>query len=171
MADIKKLENAIETIKSLVFCGNCTTGDCKNCDRFKAKNLAIETLQEKLDHEKQLELLKKGKIVFSQLSEQVKIERVRQWAIDEKIQDKLIELLKQENERKNPKPLTLEELKQMEGEPVWVHTPYNKKGYWDMIVEFDDYYDIMEMYKSDYIEYEKIHTEELLFYRHKPKEE
>ena len=30
--------------------------------------------------------------------------------------------LREQQERENPKPLTLDELRQMDGEPVWLHT-------------------------------------------------
>ena len=43
MMDIQK---AIKTLNSLVFCGSCTTGPCKDCDRKNAKDTAIQGLKE-----------------------------------------------------------------------------------------------------------------------------
>lgn len=38
-------QEIIETIKYLNFCGLCTTGDCKNCERKIAKDKVLELLK------------------------------------------------------------------------------------------------------------------------------
>lgn len=40
------IQRAIDTLNHLVFCGSCTTGPCKDCDRKNAKDTAIQGLQE-----------------------------------------------------------------------------------------------------------------------------
>lgn len=42
------VERAIETLGWLVFCGACTGGDCKNCERYNAKNMALEALKKQI---------------------------------------------------------------------------------------------------------------------------
>lgn len=59
MTDIEKV---IETMKGLCLCGNCTTPSikgferCADCNRYKAKQLTIQALQEKAEREKNLPL-------------------------------------------------------------------------------------------------------------------
>lgn len=40
------IQKAIDTLNHLVFCGSCTTGPCKDCDRKNAKDTAIQGLKE-----------------------------------------------------------------------------------------------------------------------------
>ena len=40
------IDKAIDTLNQLVFCGSCTTGPCKDCDRKNAKDTAIQGLKE-----------------------------------------------------------------------------------------------------------------------------
>ncbi len=39
------IERAIETMKGLTLCGSCTQGNCKECDRKNAKDMAIPALE------------------------------------------------------------------------------------------------------------------------------
>lgn len=78
----------------------------------------------------------------------------------------VLDALREKMERENPKPLTIEELRQMDGEPVWVVWPDNriKSNWWIpgnyawSVMEFDD--PIME----------RKYGETWIAYRHKPKE-
>lgn len=36
---------AIEVIRCINFCGTCTTGNCKECEKFVAKEMAINALK------------------------------------------------------------------------------------------------------------------------------
>ena len=40
------IEKAVNTLNHFVFCGSCTTGPCKDCDRKNAKDTAIQGLRE-----------------------------------------------------------------------------------------------------------------------------
>ena len=40
------IEKAVDILNHLVFCGSCTTGPCKDCDRKNAKDTAIQGLKE-----------------------------------------------------------------------------------------------------------------------------
>lgn len=40
------IEEAIDILNHLVFCGSCTTDPCKDCDRKNAKDTAIQGLRE-----------------------------------------------------------------------------------------------------------------------------
>lgn len=40
------IEETIDTLNHLIFCGGCTTGPCKDCDRKNAKDTAIQGLKE-----------------------------------------------------------------------------------------------------------------------------
>lgn len=44
-----------------------------------------------------------------------------------------LEALKEKRERENPKPLTVEELRGMIGEPVWVQVKSTESGYWSIV--------------------------------------
>lgn len=73
-------------------------------------------------------------------------------------------------ERENPKPLTLEELRQMDGEPVWI----NDEKCWG-IINIDEYGQwagvpfVTFYYKSVRCDWH-IEKRGLTCYRHKPKE-
>lgn len=41
-------KQALETLKGLCLCGICTTGDCANCERYNAKNRAVEALEKQI---------------------------------------------------------------------------------------------------------------------------
>lgn len=77
-----------------------------------------------------------------------------------------IDALREQEDRANPQPLTLEELDRMEGEPVWVEH-YSNGGEW-VTVHWDIHNSITTAYKaclrkSDYGEY-------WIAYRHKQEE-
>ena len=77
-----------------------------------------------------------------------------------------IDALLEKAEREDPKPLTLEELRQMNGESVWIVWPDRRiKSMW-WIVGSPDWY-LMEF--DDPIE-EKRYGSVWIAYRHKPKE-
>lgn len=56
--------------------------------------------------------------------------------------NRIIELMEEESARKNPRPLTEEELRSMIGEPVWMVSPYvtMREGRWEIVD--DDFFDI-----------------------------
>lgn len=82
--------------------------------------------------------------------------------------------LREKAEREDPKPLTLEELQQMDGEPVWVQEA-NK---WAIVQAVDDDDGNITPFVSGTFGYEKCWTSftwkvserKLHCYRHKPKE-
>ncbi|WP_027399839.1 hypothetical protein [Anaerovorax odorimutans] len=43
------------------------------------------------------------------------------------------DLLQEKAERENPKPLTLEELRERDGKPVWITGIYSKSGIWTLV--------------------------------------
>ena len=71
----------------------------------------------------------------------------------------------------NP-PLTWQELKQMEGKPVWVellyHHPEQKYKYWDVIKRFDavEGYDLIDLAQTGYL-YKSLLNREWQAYRKK----
>ena len=71
--------------------------------------------------------------------------------------------LDSERQRKDPQPITIEELRQMDGEPVWVHNLEVGKSFWALA-----YKDVVSnrLGWMDYYGYGKI----WVAYRHKPKE-
>ncbi len=57
---------------------------------------------------------------------------------DKELFDIAIAALRAQQERENPKPLTLEELREMHGEPVWVQSPdLPKYGRWAIVEGVD----------------------------------
>lgn len=91
-----------------------------------------------------------------------------------------IDALREKAERENPKPLTIEELRQMDGEPVWVSDlKYpSDSGYCviraskDLFSEYGDRYYLASIPGNEggWYAFEK-YSEEWIAYRHKPKEE
>lgn len=43
--ETKEKQKALDTIKNMNFCGLCTTGDCDNCERLKAKKIAMAAVE------------------------------------------------------------------------------------------------------------------------------
>lgn len=90
-----------------------------------------------------------------------------------------LEALKEKAERENPAPLTIEELRQMDGEPVWVddrnYTSYS--GYCVICAPKDTFSDHGDRYciaeipgcECGWHEFEKYGVN-WIAYRHKPKE-
>lgn len=63
----------------------------------------------------------------------------RLWPIEPPEEIKLaIAALRARQERENPKPLTLDELRQMDGEPVWI-IEHPKWGHWELSEDAEDY--------------------------------
>jgi len=63
---MSEIKYAIETLKSLNFCGNCTTGaekegGCAACKRIITKDIAIQALTEKLEREQGCEYCNNNK--------------------------------------------------------------------------------------------------------------
>lgn len=81
-----------------------------------------------------------------------------------------ISALRAQQERENPKPLTLDELRQMDGEPVWMQPNSPPKcGKWAIVAGVDTEYGEKTLYlEGDFTcrDYGKT----WLAYRHKPKE-
>ena len=78
-----------------------------------------------------------------------------------------IAALQEKAEREDPKPLTIEELRQMDGESVWIVWPDGRiKSQW-WIVESVGWY-LMEFSEPDMV---KRYGEVWIAYRYKPKEE
>ncbi len=86
--------------------------------------------------------------------------------------DRALISLRLERQRDNPKPLTIEELRQMNGEPVWVK-PLNAakdKGEWCVTDFYKDSFDAL-IPGIDNTWYEsKDYGKTWEAYRHKPKE-
>ena len=81
--------------------------------------------------------------------------------------DRALIALRLEMQRDNPKPLTIEELKQMKGEPVWVQGPGQPEyGRWAIV---EDAFGNSLYLLNDYTCHDIGKTWEA--YRHKPKEE
>ncbi len=74
-----------------------------------------------------------------------------------------LEALREKAEREDPKPLTLEELRQMDGEPVWVHNLEVNKSFWMLA-----YKDVVRN-RLGYLDYSG-YGKTWIAYRHKPKE-
>ena len=87
------------------------------------------------------------------------------------LQGEISALRQQEHFRevtKKVEPLTLEELRQMDGEPVWVQFLHNKIGYWYLIDCHNS--EFIRFYRSGFFingEYSK----SFLAYRQKPEED
>ncbi len=82
--------------------------------------------------------------------------------------DFAIAALRAQQEAENPKPLTLTELREMDGEPVWVQSPgMPEYGRWAIVEGVDIEQKILWL-RADYTchDYGKV----WLAYRHKPKE-
>ena len=71
--------------------------------------------------------------------------------------------LRAQQERENPKPLTLDELRQMDGEPVWIDDWFEGFNGWELSCDASDYFEgesrTIESYGTRWAAY-----------RHKPKE-
>ena len=77
--------------------------------------------------------------------------------------------------QEDPKPLTLEELRQMNGEPVWI-VEHPDWGHWELAEDAEDYLmdrdeDFYGMKHNDPFGRFGLHVLGWLAYRHKPKEE
>ena len=77
--------------------------------------------------------------------------------------------------QENPEPLTLEELRQMNGEPVWI-VEHPDWGHWELAEDAEDYLmdrdeDFYGMKHNDPLGRFGLHVLGWLAYRHKPKEE
>lgn len=74
--------------------------------------------------------------------------------------------LDSERQRKDPQPLTIEELRKMDGEPVYIVGPYKDSG-WEIFVGHNDYC----FWRNDQVAYHgSRYGETWIAYRHKPKE-
>lgn len=52
-----------------------------------------------------------------------------------------ISALREQEERENPKPLTLDELREMDGEPVWIDDWVEDSHGWELSEDASDYFD------------------------------
>ena len=80
--------------------------------------------------------------------------------------------LRAQQERENPKPLTLDELRQMDGEPVWI-VEYPDWGHWELSADAEDYLsdrdeDFYGMKHNDSAGKSGLHALGWFAYRHKP---
>ena len=85
------------------------------------------------------------------------------------------EALRALDAKENQKPLTLEELRQMNGEPVWI-VEHPDWGHWELAEDAEDYLmdrdeDFYGMKHNDPLGRFGLHVLGWLAYRHKPKEE
>lgn len=78
--------------------------------------------------------------------------------------------LKQMQERDNPKPLTLAELKQMEGEPVWIKDYRTGLGEWHIVENVTTRYIRFSGICIEYGWLYENYLETWVAYAHKPKE-
>ena len=71
--------------------------------------------------------------------------------------------LRAKQERENPKPLNLDELRQMDGEPVWIDDWFESFNGWELSCDASDYFEgesrTIESYGTRWVAY-----------RYKPKE-
>ena len=86
-----------------------------------------------------------------------------------------IAALRELDAKENQKPLTLEELRQMNGEPVWI-VEHPDWGHWELAEDDEDYLmdrdeDFYGMKHNDPLGRFGLHVLGWLAYRHKPKEE
>ena len=85
------------------------------------------------------------------------------------------EALRALDAKENQKPLTLEELRQMNREPVWI-VEHPDWGHWELAEDAEDYLmdrdeDFYGMKHNDPLGRFGLHVLGWLAYRHKPKEE
>lgn len=67
-------------------------------------------------------------------------------------------------ERENPEPLTIEELREMDGEPVWIDDWWEDSHGWEFSLDAEDYFAGEKRTTKGY-------GSIWVAYRHKPKEE
>lgn len=89
--------------------------------------------------------------------------------------DVAIAALRAQQERENPEPLTLDELRKMDGEPVWIVEIEGNRSYWAIVQRTVRYkcYDVIYMTTlEDAYDYgvSTLYGKTWLAYRHKPKE-
>lgn len=88
--------------------------------------------------------------------------------------DLALEALREKAEREDPKPLTIEELRQMDGEPVWVKNKnaINYEGEWCVIQVLRDrlHFEALIPGIEDMWYQSSTYSKEWIAYRHKPKE-
>lgn len=75
-----------------------------------------------------------------------------------------IDALREKAERENPQPLTLEELRQMDGEPVWIDDWWEDSHGWELSMDAADYFEGERRTEKEY-------GSIWVAYRHKPKED
>lgn len=73
------------------------------------------------------------------------------------------EALREKADRENPQPLTLEELRQMDGEPVWIDDWWEDSHGWELSMDAADYFEGERRTEKEY-------GSIWVAYRHKPKE-
>lgn len=97
--------------------------------------------------------------------EAVKDAAMKQGVTDLYMMDRkfLIDALKEKIEREKPKPLTIEELRQMDGEPVWIDDWWEDSHGWELSMNAADYFDGERRTEKEY-------GGIWIAYRHKPKE-
>ena len=86
--------------------------------------------------------------------------------IDDELKEAMqmaIEVLREKAEREDPQPLTLEELRQMDGEPVWIDDWWEDSHGWELSMDAEDYFIGERRTTTDY-------GSIWVAYRHKPKE-
>lgn len=83
-----------------------------------------------------------------------------------------IQALEEKLERENPQPLTLEELRQMIGEPIFIKRKYEAVGHWKILDSYGKCSTIEETFDFSDGEFEilKHYGKAWLAYRYPPKE-
>ena len=74
-----------------------------------------------------------------------------------------ITALQEKAEREDPKTLTIEELRQRDGEPVWIDDWWEDSHGWELSMDASDYFDGERRTEKEY-------GSIWVAYRHKPKE-
>ncbi|QIB68250.1 hypothetical protein Ami103574_02500 [Aminipila butyrica] len=108
------------------------------------------------------------------------IQRIKEFGLHHAIQDLphssrtveafeiAIQALQEKAARENPRPLTLEQLKERIGKPVWITDRHGKGGIWAIVVSQEEH----QLVKSAYgtVRYFSDYGLHWLAYDHEPKE-
>lgn len=74
-----------------------------------------------------------------------------------------LQALREQEARENPEPLTIEELRRMDGEPVWIDDWWEDSHGWELSMDASDYFEGERRTEKEY-------GSIWVAYRHKPKE-
>lgn len=84
-----------------------------------------------------------------------------------------LDALRAQHERENPQPLTLEELRQMLGEPIFIKRKYEAVGHWKILDSYGKCSITEETFNfsDEDFEFSKNYGRVWISYRYPPKEE